>query len=201
MGTRYIGYFDPLARGKFLLEVRVTWSTFNDSPLQILLQLRDAGRGRLVVLGEWQRRFPDAASFGRVLDVQPLVDARLRHGRVTLECTLANTALGAWHMGPRVIDRADWHLVERHDEARLVDAAEKGGQLVIERPAEIAVPPLMQRLLQQVDCYLSASCTFPEQAESPRAAGRRAAHGGQRAAGARRGARVAARAGATRAHD
>ena len=42
---------------------------------QLLLQLRNAGIGRLVTMGAWRRAFPDQPpSFAKVLRVEPKMD-------------------------------------------------------------------------------------------------------------------------------
>ncbi len=72
---RFVGFHDPLANGKFLLEVcLLTMAVLQMRFDQILLQLRNFGKGRIVTKTEWQHRWPNSATFCRIVHVQPLMD-------------------------------------------------------------------------------------------------------------------------------
>uniref|UniRef100_A0A5S6QZX0 28S ribosomal protein S34, mitochondrial n=1 Tax=Trichuris muris TaxID=70415 RepID=A0A5S6QZX0_TRIMR len=131
MPIKFIGNYDVLAEGKYLFE--------------ILAQLRDFGVGRMVTKGAWRRRWPEEPSYCVIKKVEPEMDRWLIQGKMWADWVFRGKPLGIY-LFSKELDRCDWHLIHRHEEADFKRPVEPPK---LQLPATIPMAPL-EKFLQQV---------------------------------------------------
>ncbi|KAI6228905.1 CTP synthase [Aphelenchoides fujianensis] len=124
---RYIGNYDVAAEGKILWE--------------ILCQLRGLGVGRYVRKTEWDLKWPGQPSYLKIVKARPEMDRWLHRGTLWAEWTFRGRHLGVYRF-THDLNRPDWKLVHRHDEAALLKTPEGGQMGEINLPDSFPLPPL-----------------------------------------------------------
>ncbi|CAD5225361.1 unnamed protein product [Bursaphelenchus okinawaensis] len=129
---RFVGNYDVAAEGKCLWE--------------ILCQLRNLGAGRIVTKTEWQLRWPNQSSYLKIVHARPEMDPWLHKGKVWAEWTFRGRNMGVYEFS-NDLNRADWKLVHKHEEHKLLDNKSTVSDIVL--PSTFPLPPLQRYLSQR----------------------------------------------------
>uniref|UniRef100_A0A0N4ZIJ5 Uncharacterized protein n=1 Tax=Parastrongyloides trichosuri TaxID=131310 RepID=A0A0N4ZIJ5_PARTI len=122
---RFIGNFDYTSEGKFLFE--------------ILCQLRNMGTGRLVTKSEWNKKWPDEASYIKIIKARPEMDPWQQGGSVYGEWTFRGKKLGIYEFS-KDLNRSDWKLIPKNEEAKYINNKNEMKNIVF--PKTFPLPPL-----------------------------------------------------------
>lgn len=101
------------------------------------------GVGRYVTKNEWLTRWPEEASFLKIIGVKPKMDRWLQSGCVWAEWTLRGRKLGIYEFKAN-LNRSDWRLIHKHEEKQFLDNPKQMPPLEI--PSTMPIPPLQKHM-------------------------------------------------------
>ncbi|CAG0897651.1 unnamed protein product [Darwinula stevensoni] len=109
---------------------------------EILCNLKDFGKGRLLTKGMWEFKYPNEISYIKVLKAEPIMDQENKFGAVWCKQVFRNQ-----HDGERLMRKGvyspDWKLIHKEDEHKYLEAPKVIREEKI-FPRQTRPPPAME---------------------------------------------------------